>query len=288
MLIKKRSSASEQVSTISVPDAARLKAELVRQMAIIIEEKSLTRKVVAELLGFNQPQVSMMLRGQVKSYGVEQLADFLNILHGRSPQNQPNQTQSIDSIPARRAAQDTSPDQVSSKAKNADEIELKAVMVQKIVEEISRQGLSQRSIGELLGFSQPQVSLMLSGRTNAYSIEQLSGYLNTLRGQHPATGVPAHVPAQLHTATPSRAIDVAKDAVPAGQIELNGSLAEMMEEIAYLRQHLSLVGRGDSPQERLRQRQVMQAEVKLLRSENALLRKKTERFDRLTALLQLA
>jgi predicted XRE-type DNA-binding protein len=285
MLIKKRSSASAQVSTISVPDADRLKAELVRQMAIIIEEKSLTRKVVAELLGFNQPQVSMMLRGQVKSYGVEQLADFLNILHGRSPQNE---TQSIASTVALKATQDNNSDQVSIKAKNADEIEFKAAMVQKIVEEISRQGLSQRSVGELLGFSQPQVSLMLRGRMLAYSIEQLSGYLDTLRGQHPAVDVPDSFPARLNTATPSRARDDAADAFPAGQTELNGSLAEMMEEIAYLRQHLSLVGRGDSPQERLRQRQVIQAEVKLLRRENALLREKTARFDRLTALLQLA
>jgi predicted XRE-type DNA-binding protein len=194
MLIKKSSSVSEPVSMLSVPDAARLKAELVRQMAIIIEEKSLTRRVIAELLGFNQPQVSMMLRGQVKSYTVEQLADFLSILNGRSPQEQPSQNQ---------------------------------VVV-----------------------------------------------------------VPA--PAKQNAVVPQIAMSDAPVSVPTGQIELNESLAGVMEEIAYLRQHLALVGRSDSPQERLRQRKVMQAEVELLRRENALLREKTERFERMTELLQLA
>jgi predicted XRE-type DNA-binding protein len=286
MLIKKRSSASEQVSTISVPDADRLKAELVRQMAIIIEEKSLTRKVVAELLGFNQPQVSMMLRGQVKSYGVEQLADFLNILHGRSPQNQ---TQSVASTSEQRATPDTSSDQVSSQAKNADQIELKAALVQQMVEEISRQRMSQRSVGELLGFSQPQVSLMLRGRTRAYSIEQLSGYLDTLRGQNLAVSVPAQAAAKPHTAAPNTAVDDHDwGSGPDEQSEMHESVAGMMEEIAYLRQHLALVSRSDSPQERLRQRWVMEAEVELLRSENLILQEKTARYDRMTALLQLA
>jgi predicted XRE-type DNA-binding protein len=288
MLIKKRSSASEQVSTISVPDAARLKAELVRQMAIIIEEKSLTRKVVAELLGFNQPQVSMMLRGQVKSYGVEQLADFLNILHGRSPQNRPTQIQNAASTSEPQGIQDTSSDQISSQAKNADEVELKAALVQQIVEDISRQGMSQRSVGELLGFSQPQVSLMLRGRTRAYSIDQLSGYLDTLRGQNLAVSVPAQAATKPHTAAPSIAVDDDWDAGPDEQSEMAESVAGMMEEIAYLRQHLALVSRSDSPQERLHQRWVMQAEVELLRSENLILQEKTARFDRMTALLQLA
>jgi predicted XRE-type DNA-binding protein len=284
MLIKKRSSASEQVSTISVPDADRLKAELVRQMAIIIEEKSLTRKVIAELLGLNQPQVSMMLRGQVKSYRVEQLADFLNILHGRSPQNQLNQIQNTPSTSEPQVIQDNSSDQVSSQAKNADQIELKAALVQQIVEEISHQRMSQRSVGELLGFSQPQVSLMLRGRTRAYSIEQLSGYLDTLRGQNLAVSVPAA--AKLHA--PSTAVDEDWGSGPDEQSEMDESVAGMMEEIAYLRQHLALVSRSDSPQERLHQRWVMQAEVELLRRENLILREKTERFDRMTALLQLA
>jgi predicted XRE-type DNA-binding protein len=285
MLIKKRSSASEHVSTISVPDADRLKAELVRQMAIIIEEKSLTRKVVAELLGFNQPQVSMMLRGQVKSYPVEQLADFLSILNGRSPQNQ---IQSVASTSELRATPDTSSDQVSSQAENADQIKLKAALVQQIVEEISRQGISQRSVGELWGFSQPQVSLMLRGRTKAYSIEQLSGYLDTLRGQNLAVVVPAQVAARPHTPIPSTAVDDDWGSGPDEQSEMDESVASMMEEIAYLRQHLALVSRSDSPQERLRQRWVMEAEVELLRSENLILQEKTERFDRMTALLQLA
>lgn len=252
-------------------------------MAIIIEEKSLTRRVIAESLGLNQPQVSMMLRGQVKSYSVEQLADFLSILNGRSPQVQPSQTQAM--VTTTRAI--TVPP--VSKAQNTDEIELKTALVQKMAEEISRRGLTQRAVGELLGFSQPQVSLLLKGRINAYSITQLSGYLETLRDQNPTVRTGPPVQAQQPKVTPRKAVEdklasVAAHPSPLGApsaVAVNGSaVAGMMEEIAYLRQHLVLVGRGD--------RQVIQAEVELLRRENALLREKTKRFERMTELLQFA
>ena len=64
------------------PDAEAhlLKAELVSRIDEIIRRRRLTQARAAELLSLSQPDVSRLLRGQVRDYSVERLLRLLTLL----------------------------------------------------------------------------------------------------------------------------------------------------------------------------------------------------------------
>jgi predicted XRE-type DNA-binding protein len=72
---------------LGLPDADdRLaKAELARQIGVIIRERGLTQRTAAQTLGIDQPKVSALLAGQLSGFSLERLARFLTLL-GRDVQ----------------------------------------------------------------------------------------------------------------------------------------------------------------------------------------------------------
>ena len=72
---------------LGLPDADdRLaRAELARQIGVIIRERGLTQTVAAKALGIDQPKVSALLAGQLSGFSLERLARFLTLL-GRDVQ----------------------------------------------------------------------------------------------------------------------------------------------------------------------------------------------------------
>ena len=58
-------------------DEHALKAELVRQIAAVMEEQELTQSAAGRRLGIAQPDVSRMLRGHFRQFSVERLMRFL-------------------------------------------------------------------------------------------------------------------------------------------------------------------------------------------------------------------
>jgi predicted XRE-type DNA-binding protein len=72
---------------LGLPDADdRLaKAELARQIGIIIAARELTQRAAGQILGIDQPKVSALLSGQLSGFSLERLARFLTLL-GRDVQ----------------------------------------------------------------------------------------------------------------------------------------------------------------------------------------------------------
>jgi len=64
------------------PDAEEMhaKSKLVIQIHKIIEERGLTQRQAAEIIGIDQPKVSNMLRGRFRGFSVSKLMEFLNAL----------------------------------------------------------------------------------------------------------------------------------------------------------------------------------------------------------------
>jgi predicted XRE-type DNA-binding protein len=249
------------------------KATIVKQIGKEIARQGLSQRVVGNLLGISQPKISLMLRGQLNSYTPEQLAGYLSALSGETA-----------SIPVSKVKAPRGPKAAKGKAtsiSDAGDLPSKAEIVKWIGKEIQAKSLSQRVVGELLGLSQPQVSLLLRGRFNAYSVEQLSDYLNILSGQTAnTTGISSGRKAGIAKIAPIVA-SPAKQGRPKAQVSatLLDAPTWMADEIAYLRQQLALTStqRGNES---------LLAEIDHLRRENAVLQKKTERFDQMTALFQ--
>jgi predicted XRE-type DNA-binding protein len=270
------------------------KTAIVKQIGKEITRSGLSQRVVGNLLGISQPKISLMLRGQLNSYTAEQLSDYLNILTSQSgsapaaaktgrrgPKPGPK-AKAKDKVKAPKTTKTT---KVSTKATDSGDSSSKAEIVKRIDKEIKSKGISQRVVGELLGLSQPQVSLLLRGRYNSYSTEQLSSYLNTLSGQTPAVASTAGRRKNAKatpTKAPGRPAKI--KAQPVAARSADGTSLDtpnwMLEEIAYLRQQLAITGsqRGDEQ---------LLAEIDYLRRANAELQKKTERFDKMAALLQV-
>lgn len=55
-----------------------------------------------------------------------------------------------------------------------------AELARYIADELKAQGLTQKKAAEILGISQPRVSLIVQGRTMGMSVEVLEGYLRTI------------------------------------------------------------------------------------------------------------
>jgi predicted XRE-type DNA-binding protein len=67
----------------SNPDLALAKAELVKRIRELIEERQLTQVRAAKLLGLDQPKVSALVRGRVEGYSIDRLFRFLTALGQR-------------------------------------------------------------------------------------------------------------------------------------------------------------------------------------------------------------
>ena len=65
---------------IENPEEALDKAELARQIGKLIKKKKLTQKQAAEILGIDQPKISALIRGRLRSFSLERLIRFLNEL----------------------------------------------------------------------------------------------------------------------------------------------------------------------------------------------------------------
>jgi predicted XRE-type DNA-binding protein len=62
------------------PEEALTKSELARQIAKLIKKKKLTQIEAAEILGIDQPKISALIRGRLRSFSLERLIRFLNAL----------------------------------------------------------------------------------------------------------------------------------------------------------------------------------------------------------------
>lgn len=62
------------------PEESLAKAELARQIGKIIKKRKFTQKEAAEILGIDQPKVSALIRGKLRSFSLERLFRFLNDL----------------------------------------------------------------------------------------------------------------------------------------------------------------------------------------------------------------
>ncbi len=62
------------------PEELLAKSEVAIEIAHIIKKKKLTQKAAAEILGIDQPKVSALLRGKLRSFSLERLFRFLNAL----------------------------------------------------------------------------------------------------------------------------------------------------------------------------------------------------------------
>lgn len=59
---------------------ASAKAELGRRISKIIKERKMTQSQAGELLGIDQPKISALLHGRLRSFSLERLIRFLNEL----------------------------------------------------------------------------------------------------------------------------------------------------------------------------------------------------------------
>ncbi len=67
---------------LSLPNSeeALAKAELARQINLIIKKKKLTQKKAALALGIDQPKISALAHGKLSGFSLERLFRFLNDL----------------------------------------------------------------------------------------------------------------------------------------------------------------------------------------------------------------
>lgn len=59
---------------------ASAKGELGRRISRIIKERKMTQTQAGELLGIDQPKISALLNGRLRSFSLERLIRFLNEL----------------------------------------------------------------------------------------------------------------------------------------------------------------------------------------------------------------
>ncbi len=59
------------------PDEMLAKAEMVRQINLIIAERGLTQIEAAHLLGVNQPKISALRRGRLTDFSIDRLMRYL-------------------------------------------------------------------------------------------------------------------------------------------------------------------------------------------------------------------
>lgn len=62
------------------PEEALAKSELARQITKLVKKKKLTQKQAGEILGIDQPKISALIRGRLRSFSLEHLIRFLSEL----------------------------------------------------------------------------------------------------------------------------------------------------------------------------------------------------------------
>ena len=65
---------------LSNPEERLLIAELVRKISEIITNLNLTQVQAAEILGIDQPKVSLLIRGRLSGFSTDRLMNYLNKL----------------------------------------------------------------------------------------------------------------------------------------------------------------------------------------------------------------
>ncbi|MBN3948883.1 MAG: XRE family transcriptional regulator [Nostoc sp. NMS7] len=65
---------------LSNPEQRLLKAELVRKISEIITNLNLTQVQAAEIIGIDQPKVSLLIRGRLSGFSTDRLIVYLNKL----------------------------------------------------------------------------------------------------------------------------------------------------------------------------------------------------------------
>jgi predicted XRE-type DNA-binding protein len=65
---------------LSNPEERLTKAELARQIAILIADAGLTQSQAAARLGIDQPKISSLVRGRLEQFSIDRLLRFLNLL----------------------------------------------------------------------------------------------------------------------------------------------------------------------------------------------------------------
>ena len=80
--IKYEESSGNVFADLGIENAeeALAKAELARQIGKIIKKRKITQKEAAEILGLDQPKISALIRGRLRSFSLERLFRFLNDL----------------------------------------------------------------------------------------------------------------------------------------------------------------------------------------------------------------
>jgi len=63
------------------PEELLAKAKLAARIVQILEERKVTQTQAAQLLGVDQPKVSLIYRGRLDDFSVERLMRFLTALH---------------------------------------------------------------------------------------------------------------------------------------------------------------------------------------------------------------
>ena len=64
----------------SNPEESQAKADLSRQIHQVIQNRKLTQKEAAEVMGIDQPKVSDIVRGKLSKYTLDRLIRFLRLL----------------------------------------------------------------------------------------------------------------------------------------------------------------------------------------------------------------
>ena len=80
--IKVQQSSSNVFADLNLanPEERLIKAELASKISHTIEQKNLTQRSAAELLGIDQPKVSALTRGRLSGFSTARLLRFLNAL----------------------------------------------------------------------------------------------------------------------------------------------------------------------------------------------------------------
>jgi predicted XRE-type DNA-binding protein len=161
----------------------------------------------------------------------------------------------------------------------SNDIPQKKAIVRDMEKTIKSKGLTQQAVGDLLGISQPKVSLLLRGQFNAYSVIQLSEYLRILNSQTQAeTSMMGDRRRKNMRGLGTRSVQQTRMNTTPRSIAYSASLQTALGWVAPPTGMFGVTPR-DSHAERLRQ------EIEHLRQENAALRQKTDRLDRVAELL---
>ncbi len=70
-------------SDLGYPNAEEMlaKSRLAQRIAEIIEKQNITRVQAASMLGIEQPEISKLMRGQLREFSTDRLFRFLNALN---------------------------------------------------------------------------------------------------------------------------------------------------------------------------------------------------------------